>query len=252
MASFQICEKTKNLWKKIKRNGNFAMKKKFIVKESFKNVMQSWEIEKYPHRWMHNYSRNAHQTTENIRQIYCDVRETYFPEFENNYITTSVTDSKEESQILIESSSDRDAISNSSFVPLREMLAKWSIDYRITREAMNVLLKYFHIHFPNAHLPIDARSLIRTPRQTELSGCGNNKYWHYGLKRALNDALLNKQDIHQKTLSLNINIDGLPMFNSSMVSFWPILVGIYEFRNEIRPLIVGIFCGKSESTQIRF
>lgn len=115
---------------------------------------------------------------------------------------------------------------------------------------MNVLLKYFHMHFPKADLPIDARSLIRIPRRTEISGCGNNKYWHYGLKRALNDALLNKQDIDQKTLSLNINIDGSPMFNSSMVSFWPILVGIYEFRNEIQPLIVGILCGKSELSQI--
>lgn len=125
MASFQICEKTKNLWKKTKRNGHFAKKKKSIVKESFKKLMQSSESEEYPHQWMHNYFRDAQQTTENIRQIYCDVQETNFMELENNYITTSVTDSEEESRIFIESSSDRDAISNSSIVPLRVMLAKW-------------------------------------------------------------------------------------------------------------------------------
>lgn len=59
------------------------------------------------------------------------------------------------------------------------------------------------------------------------------------------DALCDQRNLISM-YSLNINIDGLPIFRSSSCSFWPIIVQLHELRNEIAPLIVGIFSGTSK------
>lgn len=40
------------------------------------------------------------------------------------------------------------------------------------------------------------------------------------------------------------NIDGLPLFNSSNLQFWPILGLVKNFKSN--PFAIGIFCGRSK------
>ena len=47
------------------------------------------------------------------------------------------------------------------------------------------------------------------------------------------------------TLTLQFNIDGLPLFKSSRLQFWPILA-ILKCDYPKSPFIVGIFCGLSK------
>ncbi|XP_053674045.1 LOW QUALITY PROTEIN: uncharacterized protein LOC128724341 [Anopheles nili] len=48
-----------------------------------------------------------------------------------------------------------------------------------------------------------------------------------------------------KCLSLNICMDGLSLYKSSSVQFWPIMANIHEMP-EVPPMTVAIFCGMSK------
>lgn len=50
---------------------------------------------------------------------------------------------------------------------------------------------------------------------------------------------------HSLTISININIDGIPLFKSSKLQFWPILFNISEMP-EIAPMTIAIFHGKTK------
>lgn len=93
----------------------------------------------------------------------------------------------------------------------------------------------------NLDLPKDPRTIMSTPRNLTVTPLDDNgSYWHQGLTFCLQKAL---NDIPQSmTISLNINIDGLPIYKSSTKSFWPILFNIQEIPG-IQPLVIGIYYG---------
>lgn len=141
--------------------------------------------------------------------------------------------------------SEKDPEEDSS---MRKNLAVWAVKNQIKRSALNELLLLLRSQqqLKCADLPTDGRSLINTPRSSNIDYLGNNgKYWHYGVKKALNDLLSTRQKIADK-YSINVNIDGLPLFRSSLSSFWPILIQIHELRESTSPLIIGIYNGKSK------
>lgn len=51
------------------------------------------------------------------------------------------------------------------------------------------------------------------------------------------------------SISLNFNVDGLPIFKSSKQTFWPILATIHEMPH-IRPIIIAIWCGFTKPTNL--
>lgn len=148
-------------------------------------------------------------------------------------------------------STDNDINIDGNFEPtIRDKLSKWAIDHQIKRSALNALLILIRGYFNDNDLPLDGRTLVRTPRVSNVIVHGeNNKYWHYGLKRAISNVLSSRQAVADN-YSMNVNIDGLPLFRSSLSSFWPILIQLHELRNSTAPSIVGIYCGKSEYTYI--
>lgn len=132
----------------------------------------------------------------------------------------------------------------------RDKLSKWAINNQIKRSALNSLLILLREYSDGNDLPLDGRTLVGTPRDSNVVVHGeNNKYWHYGLKRAISDVLYCRQTVADN-YSIDVNIDGLPLFRSSSSSFWPILIQLHELRSSTSPSIVGIYCGKSEYTYI--
>ncbi|XP_053687147.1 uncharacterized protein LOC128736685 [Sabethes cyaneus] len=51
------------------------------------------------------------------------------------------------------------------------------------------------------------------------------------------------------TASININIDGLPLFNNGTAQVWPILFNIHE-KPDLPPMIAGIFHGHSKPKKV--
>lgn len=124
-----------------------------------------------------------------------------------------------------------------------EDLKVWSIMFGITRMACSALLKILRkIPLIGKDIPIDPRSLVKLdPRFQKLciTPMGNGKYWHQGLERCLR---LNFSDLAQPmNISLNINMDGLPLFRSSRTEFWPVLAKVHEMKSAV--MTIGIYCG---------
>lgn len=131
----------------------------------------------------------------------------------------------------------------------REALRMWSLRHNISHQAMKDLLALIREKYNDTSLPMDPRTLLETPQGigklcTEIPG---GKYWHFGLTACLKKWFANlSTDI---SISININIDGLPIHKSSKFQLWPILCNIHEMP-EFQPMPIGIFLGKSKPANI--
>lgn len=117
-------------------------------------------------------------------------------------------------------------------------LRHWALQYDVNHKQLGGLLKIWNKSIPLQPLPVDARTILQTPRQVEVQ----NNYWHYGLRKALNVLNHVKTENLPEKISLRFIMDGLPISKSSAIEAWPILVDVAEIPS-IRPCVVGIYCG---------
>lgn len=131
-----------------------------------------------------------------------------------------------------------------------ECLRRWALKYNISKRAISELLTIL-ISLGMNWLPKDSRTLLSTPRHVEMTNLTNGKLW-YGFKyehlymsqvykkffynincfRRYNGIEKNIRMIFANVnsnlkLNLCINMDGLPLFNSSRSQFWPILASFF-------------------------
>lgn len=86
-----------------------------------------------------------------------------------------------------------------------------------------VLTDLLHILQPLCpELPLHAKSLLKTPRKTTCKRqLDNGAYIHFGIKTYLQ--LFYASNIFEtNVIKMSFNIDGLPLFKSSSITFWPI------------------------------
>lgn len=147
-----------------------------------------------------------------------------------------------------ESDDGRDADS------LKNELASWAIANNIAISASSKLLKILHNH--DIDVPLDARTLYRTPRAgeikvTELSG---GSYCYFGVESCVMEQIqAMAPDVQIKEIKIDINIDGLPIFKSKNISVWPIQIAVVNIeclRN--KPFVVAMFCGAHKPTNLDF
>lgn len=107
---------------------------------------------------------------------------------------------------------------------LNESISKWAIQFNIKQNALSALLKILKKD-GNNDLPIDGRTLLKTPRLVDIMPMCGGAYVHLGFKKAIDNILneLNNSNIYVSELNLLINIDGLPLSKSSTSCLWPIL-----------------------------
>lgn len=104
-------------------------------------------------------------------------------------------------------------------------LRVWAVKHNITRNALTELLKIL-ISFGLTWLPSDSRTLLQTPRFTQLVNVANGQQWYNGIEKNIRQIFWEaKKDLQ---LVLNFNIDGLPIFDSAKKEFWPILGNIHS------------------------
>lgn len=103
---------------------------------------------------------------------------------------------------------------------LNEALATWAVGHNISRTACNALLKILKQHTLH-NLPADARTLLKTPKETHhISKMCEGEYLYFGLDNIIQKMLLKDNNAY---VNLLINIDGLPLAKSSQASLWTIL-----------------------------
>lgn len=127
-------------------------------------------------------------------------------------------------------------------------LRLWAVNFNIRQSALKVLIWKLNKTF-DAQLPKDPRTLMGTisnVSESIINSCGG-QYWHQGIEKCLRYCLSNLQNA--VTVSININIDGLPIYNNGKQQFWPILFNIQEYPL-IKPMIIGMFYGDCKPSRI--
>lgn len=93
-------------------------------------------------------------------------------------------------------------------------------------------------------LSMDARTLLSTPQnKASVAKCGG-QYMYYGLEKGLCQFLSQTEN---NVVHLSVNIDGILLFKSSCIQFWPILAKFSHFD----PFIVAKLADKRSLVALR-
>lgn len=133
---------------------------------------------------------------------------------------------------------------------LRMQLRAWALNYNISHTAVKDLLQIVNDRFMThdiSILPNDPRTFLQTPQNVNIIPVGDGEYWHNGLKNCLQIIFRNLRE--STSISLTLNIDGLPIAKSSRAEFWPILFNIAELP-KVSPMVIGIFSGKAKASDL--
>lgn len=104
-----------------------------------------------------------------------------------------------------------------------DKLRYWAMHHRITHSAINDLLAIL-IFGGFTFLPRDSRTFMGTPTKVDITTVTNGKMWYYGVQKCLQITLSTIR--HNVSATLDFSFDGLPIFKSSNLQFWPILFSI--------------------------
>jgi hypothetical protein len=140
-----------------------------------------------------------------------------------------------------------DSLCADELTGLPERLADWARNFGIHLNALSALLSILHDDHPC--LPKDARTLLGTVNVTGIRNVAGGEYYHFGLKSAIVPQILSGCLSANTCISVQVNIDGLPLFKSSNVQFWPIL-GMIDSEQMKCPFAIGVFCGTGKPTSL--
>lgn len=125
---------------------------------------------------------------------------------------------------------------------LRDEIADWAAQHRVTRDAGNDILKLLNTIFPM--LPKDMRTLLHTSVSVTVVQKVGGDYIYFGLLKSL---VANKLlDPTTPCISIQLNVDGVPLYSSSAEGFWPILMSV----NGSNPVAVCLYYGDGKPTDV--
>lgn len=131
---------------------------------------------------------------------------------------------------------------------IKSDLIDWALQFNVNQHCLSTLLKILKKYGHN--LPADARTLLSTPKKIPtVKSIDPGNYCHIGIKNGIVDTL-SKNIIPNipPTISLNINIDGLPLTKSTNRQLWPILANIHGIKSS--PFIIGIYHGEKKPVNV--
>ena len=154
----------------------------------------------------------------------------------NSYLDTSIN-----------SSSISDLNSLESEVNFKSEFRKLVLQFPgVPRVFLNHLLKLFQRYPQSLNIKnLDIRSVLQTKRNLKTKEISPGIYYHFGLEKAFFDHInFFKQFTNFRKIFLNINIDGLPITNSTTDSFWPILGTFFLGDILSNVFVIGLYFGK--------
>lgn len=135
---------------------------------------------------------------------------------------------------------------------VQKQLTSWAVEYHISHNAFNALLKILRTELNLTYIPKDCRTLLKTETIQKMNIVTLNPglYYHFGLKNGIIETLKrHASNFPDFTIDFSVNVDGLPVTKSSSSQFWPIL-GYVESIKESRPFPIGIFQGISKPQDV--
>ena len=128
-------------------------------------------------------------------------------------------------------------------------LAAFAVKWKIGRLACNELFTILNGHGV-ADLPKDCRAAKSSLRKVAIKSMGpDGSYFHFGIESEVSRHVALLPDSGHE-VKLQFNVDGLPLYRSSPVDFWPILCRAFV-GSSITPVFpVGLYCGKSKPQSV--
>lgn len=122
---------------------------------------------------------------------------------------------------------------------LKELfIANPSIPHSFLKSTLAVLKKY------HPQLPLDPRTILKTDIDThQVRSVHPGCYYHFGVLSGLEN-VLSKLAVVPNSLKLMINVDGLPIYKSTVSGLWPVLMSLAGFSNSI--FLAGIYYGENK------
>lgn len=208
-----------NKWKRFKKSGSYKRK----VKKTYKEMLTAVSTDFFNLTGEDRIANSSEGSGQDNCSTTLDGRGS---DYES---TKSLSD--------IESDNQEELSDYKKNLELRHSIKNWALDFNISHAALNSLLEILNMRIDNV-LPKDARTLLDTNRENlHISISAPGRYWHNGLIKCLKKIYDNVSCLPNE-ISLYINVDGLPVFNSSRYQFWPILCTISEITN-LAPFVVG-------------
>lgn len=102
--------------------------------------------------------------------------------------------------------SSRDFFLNLS---LEEFLRWWIITFNVRLMGVNFLLKFLKFKFGLKDLPVDYRTLMRTPTEANIEQIGLGSYIHLGLEKVLLCGRRHFLKLKTNFVDLDFNVDGV-------------------------------------------
>lgn len=152
------------------------------------------------------------------------------------------------------SGSESDSETESPCNDLADQLAAWATSFSVSNSSLAALLVLLRQKHPE--LPKDPRTLLGTLSSTETHGnileVSGGSYYHFGISNGVKSALECRNPGNQiRELSIQVNIDGAPVFKSTSGQFWPIQGMINKpFLGE--PFLIGLYYGECKPTNLEF
>ena len=145
-----------------------------------------------------------------------------------------------------DSDSESESIPEDEEPSYREIIANWALLHNVPHSTIERLLDGLRPLIPD--LPKTVRTLLATPTNIKCKNVeGGGTYCYFGIEKGIHNAVANKLHklIQHQSLTLHVNVDGMPPFRSSPLQIWPITALMKELPGN-RPFLIGIFCGKSK------
>lgn len=155
-----------------------------------------------------------------------------------------------------------DKVSSTTEEFVLDAMKQWILKYRhlLSQQAINDMLLILQVPYPK--FPADSHTLLKTPNACpyEIISMSPGFYCHIGIentiRRLINNSINMQNFLSQNSepvLSISINIDGLPISNSSKSQFWPILISIdvdSVSQNTSKPYATGIYHGYTKPADV--
>lgn len=137
---------------------------------------------------------------------------------------------------MLDDDSDSDFEDDSESI-FQKKLTIWAKETNITLSSITKLLLLLRQH-GHPYLPKVAQTLLSTPTKHKLITVDPGYYIHIGLEKNLLKIM--KQNAPEQ-LFIDINVDGVPVDNSTKKQFWPILGRCSQLSDSI--FAIGIYYG---------
>jgi len=129
-----------------------------------------------------------------------------------------------------------------------ESLREWALeDGNLSMKKLDSLLKRLHPAFPKC--PKTYKTLLNTPSSIPVINFDNDgQFWYKGIEQKLNALDVSEYLLRYGEITVDINMDGLTISNSSTLKFWPILGKLIGALNE--PFIIGLYVGHKDPPNV--